>query len=203
MLNVRHLLFVGVASTVCLSPTIAEAATTYSLSGSFSNTFNEGNLSTSSIVKDLAGGSFSGSYSIEGGLPSTEPEDFLFPSSFLVTLFKADSSTALTTFSSDSGDFGVISDDDNADFLNFVNEYGLLQLVFENGFNGTASTQSSIGLSPSGFAVFNADEFAGSIGVISGESKQVPTPALLPGLMGISASLWKRKRDEKEKVATV
>lgn len=200
MLNARHLLCVGVIGTVCISPAAAEAATTYSLSGSFSDNFAPGDSSTSSIVENLVNGSFSGSYSVEGGLPPAGPNGDLSLSSFLVTLFQKDGFTALTTFSSDNGDFGGIFDDSDADLLNFANSDGLLQLVFNDGFNGSASTEPLIGFSSTGFAVFG-NEFEGSIDA-SGESQQVPTPALLPGLMGISASLWKRKKDEKKK-ATV
>jgi hypothetical protein len=194
------------------------AAADFTVSGKFAP---EVTFGVNSILLNLKDGSFDGTYSVDG-LPFPIVNDVNGYIANPVTLsnwlfnLRNSSGAILNTFSSSSPfDSADSSAEFDKDSLFFRNPTGYMRLEFAPGFTGIGPVNISLApdqgnSSKTVAAEFARDEFGNFIlnefgnkyyrypglDIISGESKSVPTPALLPGLIGMGVAAFRKRRAE-------
>jgi hypothetical protein len=197
-----------VASLSILASVAAQSATAadFKASGKFSDTVNffGGDLD----VLNLEGGTFDGIYSATG-LPSGS--DPVVVSNWLFNL-RDRSGTVLRQFSDSFGDGAGFSSSPAKDSLAFGNDYGYILLDFAPGFTGIGAIQvnssGETGMSSKtvGETVIFDDDGSfynalTELDIVSGSSEAIPTPALLPGLMGMGVAAFRKRRGEVQPAA--
>jgi hypothetical protein len=206
----------GVVGLSMLAAVAAQPATAadFTVSGKFAP---EVNFGANPLLLNLQGGSFDGTYSVDG-LPFTLVDDYNLSVDNPVTLsnwlfnLRDSSGAILNTFSDSLGDGAGSSAEFDKDSLFFGNSAGYIRLEFAPGFTGIGPINTSFpdsGISSKTVStelVF--DEFTGNsfeynteLDIISGESKSVPTPMLLPGLIGMGVAAFRRRRAEVQVAA--
>jgi hypothetical protein len=199
----------AIAATIGLSMLAAgvvqpAAAADFKASGRFADAVNFGN---NPELLNLQGGSFDGTYSIDGVS--------LTPASSTVTSFlfnlRNSSGIVVKRFSDAIGDGAGFSFSPEKVSLGLGNGEGYLALDFAPDFSGTGPIKVNLPLetgmssktvsedkySDVGVLVFGRTE----LDVVSGSIESVPTPALLPGLIGIGISAFRKRRGEVEPAA--
>jgi hypothetical protein len=157
------------------------------------------------VLVSLQGGSFDGTYSTND-LPMTTGSAAISSWSFN---FRDSSGTpvvypfdsTISGFDAGGGTNGT------TDSLGFGNSAGYLLLEFASSFTGTGAIQVSTMPDTSSRTVTEAGTYAINGGVpiyyaktglniVSGSSQAVPTPALLPGLIGLGVAALRKRRGE-------
>jgi hypothetical protein len=183
-------------------------AADFTASGRFADTVNFGN---NPDLLNLTGGSFDGTYSTNdlpmsaGGAATISSWRFNLRNSI---------GTLLKVFSSDTPGYGAGGGSNGVtDYLAFGNNAGYLRLEFASGFTGTGPIRVNL---PSETGMFSKivtqevfrdfnDEIPiygqTELDIVSGSSQSVPTPALLPGLVGMGVAAFRRRRGEVQPAA--
>jgi len=150
------------------------------------------------LVKALAedsGGSFDGVYSVTGlpvGSNTIPISSWLFhlrnsSGTILRTLSSSQSGSSANVFQV-NGTYGL------GDVLLFADSDYQLQLEFAPGFTGTGPIRPVQVGSFSALLKRTSDQSLIGIGIASGSSQPIPTPALLPGLIGMGLGVWRRRK---------
>lgn len=143
------------------------------------------------LVNQLVGGSFDGTYSTSGNLPVGS----LTPLSNVSINLRNAAGDIVTTYTSGFVGNNVLSFSNNA--------FSFLELRFSAGFNGNATSifPSFLRQNAAGFGSTTIGAIGTSVPISTDPPTPIPTPALLPGLIGMGiAAICKRKAEQKETV---
>jgi hypothetical protein len=191
----RSVIAATVASLAMLATVTAQSAIAadFKASGKFADSVNFGD---NPVLLNLQGGSFDGTYSMTG-LPSGSAPVVL--SNWLFNL-RDSSGTIQKQFSDAFGDGAGAASSSGKDSLFFGNGGGYLLLDFASGFTGIGLIQTNPNavtrMSSKTVAEATFDPFvaATELDIVSGRSEAIPTPALLPGLIGLSVAALRKRR---------
>jgi hypothetical protein len=133
------------------------------------------------LVNALVGGSFEGTYSTNATLPTS---GLVSLSNVAITLRNAAGNTVLTYASGSVGN----------SFLDFSdNAFNFLDLQFPANFNGSGSTV--FGRFQQNAAGFGSTSISATgISVSLDPPAPIPTPALLPGLIGMGLAAYQKRK---------
>jgi hypothetical protein len=201
----------AIAATIGLSIMAAgvvqpASAADFRASGKFADAVNGGIENANPELVRLQGGSFDGTYSVDG-LPLTAASpDPVTPSSWsfnlkdkfgeIVKSFSSSSSALYTGAGSSpysaekiSLFFGEAAGYLLFDFASDFTGIGPIQVNLPNKYGESSKTVAEAQYDDDGNVIFKATE----LDIVSGSSESVPTPVLLPGLIGMGVSAFKRR----------
>ena len=191
-------------------------AATFSVSGRFGSTgdfVNSANAGSNPLATRYVNGSFDGTYTIDGTLPVVGFGGNL--SSWTINL-RDEIGNVLTTFSSTANVGALVgggyiypyyptptSPPTYTQILIGENNKGSLELYFPGNFNGTGEIAPIT--SPESFTSYFLDtsDLQNPVGIriesarseLLSSSPAIPTPALLPGLIGMGVATLRKRRE--------